>query len=40
MPPVMSVRKISSNIPETCEHIWLKVFLNQPMQECRDVRKS
>ena len=40
MPPVMGVRKTSSDIPGMCEHIWLKVFLNKLMQECRDVRKS
>ena len=39
MPPVMGVRKTSSNISGMCRHIWLKVFLNKPMQECRDVRK-
>ena len=40
MPPVMGVRKTSSNIPGTREHIWLNVFSNKPMQECKDVRKS
>ena len=40
MPPVMGVRKTLSDIHGMCEHIWLKVFLNKPMQECRDVRKS
>ena len=38
MPPVMGVRKTSSDIQGMCEHIWLKVLLNKPMQECRDVR--
>ena len=40
MPPVMGVRKTSSNIQGMCKHIWLKIFLNKSMQECRDVRKS
>ena len=40
MPPVVGVRKTSCDIQERCKHIWLKVFLNKPMQECRDVRKS
>ena len=40
MPPVMGVRTTLSNIPGTRKHIWLKVFSNKPMQECRDVRKS
>ena len=40
MPPVMGVRKTSCDISGICTHIWLKVFLNKPMQECRDVRKS
>ena len=40
MPPVMGVRKTSSDIQEMCKHIWLKIFLNKSMQECRDVRKS
>ena len=39
MPPVMGVRKTSSDIQEMCKHIWLKIFLNKSMQECRDVRK-
>ena len=40
MPPVMGVRKTSSDIQRMCKHIWLKIFLNKSMQECRDVRKS
>ena len=40
MPPVMGVRKTSSYIQGMCKHIWLKIFLNKSMQECRDVRKS
>ena len=40
MPPVMGVRKTSSDKQGMCEHVWLKVFLNKPMQECRDVKKS
>ena len=40
IPPVMGVRKISYNIPETGKHIWLKVFLNKPIKKFRDVRKS
>ena len=40
MPPVMGVRKTSSVIQGMCKHIWLKIFLNKSMQECRDVRKS
>ena len=37
---VMDVRKTSTKIPGMCKHIWLKVFLNKLIQECRDVRKS
>ena len=40
MPPVMGVRKTSSDIQGMCKQIWLKIFLNKFMQECRDVRKS
>ena len=40
MPPVMGVRKTSSDIQGMCKHIWLKIFLNKSMQICRDVRKS
>ena len=40
MSPVMGVRKTSSDIQGMCTHIWLKIFLNKSMQECRDVRKS
>ena len=40
MPPVMGVRKTSSDIQGMCKHIWLKIFLNKSMQKCRDVRKS
>ena len=40
MLPVMGVKKASSDIPRMCQHIWLKLFLNKPMQECRDVRES
>ena len=40
MPPVMGVRKTSSDIQGMCKHIWLKIFLNKSMQECRGVRKS
>ena len=40
MPPVMGVKKTSSDIQEMCKHIWLKIFLNKSMQKCRDVRKS
>ena len=40
MPPVMGVRKTSSDIQGMCIYIWLKIFLNKSMQECRDVRKS
>ena len=40
MPPVMDVTKTSSNIQGMCKHIWLKIFLNKSMQECRDIRKS
>ena len=40
MPPVMGVKKTSSDIPGMCKHIWLKLFLNKPVQDCRDVRKS
>ena len=36
----MGVRKISSHAPGMRKHIWLKVFLNKPLQECRDVRES
>ena len=39
MPPNVGVRKTSSDIPGMCTHIWLKVFMNKPMQEFRDVRK-
>ena len=39
MPPNVGMRKTSCNIPGMCTHIWLKVFMNKPMQECRDVRK-
>ena len=39
MPPVMGVRKTLSDIQGMCKHIRLKVFLNKPMPECRDVRK-
>ena len=40
MPLVMGVRKTSSDIHRMCKHIWLKIFLNKSMQDCRDVRKS
>ena len=33
MPPVMGVRKTSSDIQGMCQRIWLKVFLNKPMQK-------
>jgi len=39
MTPVMGVRKTSSDIPRMCKHIWPKIFLKKPMQECRDARK-
>ena len=40
MPPVICARKTSFDISGMCKHIWLKVFLNKPMQKCKDVRKS
>ena len=40
MPPVMGVGKTLFDIPGMQPHIWLQVLLNEPMQECRDVRKS